>query len=120
MACVIEKLVTINFKIILSLHKHWRNHSPNRGVKELLRQVDYVFRYPLTYEELRALVGEVVAVVLQYIVCLLSEARAHIFEELHEELFRQLSESEINSLSWSAFQTWLTDILPKGVLPGSS
>ena len=94
--------MTINFEIILSLHKHGGNHSPYWCVKELLWQVNDVFRYPLTYEEVSAFIREVVAIMLQYIVCLLSEARAHISEELHEKFFGQLCESEVNRLCWLA------------------
>ena len=57
---------------------------------------------PLTYEEVSAFIREVVAIMLQYIVCLLSEARAHISEELHEKFFGQLCESEVNRLCWLA------------------
>jgi hypothetical protein len=90
---IVEELMAVDFEVVLGLHEHRCDHFTNGSVKELLRQINNVLWNSLSKQEVRTLVCEVVAIVLEDIVCLLSEARTHIFKELHKELLRQLCEA---------------------------
>ena len=98
LSSVIEYLVTIDFKIILSLHKHRRYHSSRRCIEELLRQIYNILRDTLSKQEMSTLISEIVAIVLQHIVGFLGEAGAYIPQKLHEKLLWQLCETEVDGL----------------------
>jgi len=114
--------MTLDFQVVLGLSQHRSNHLSQGSVQKFIGQVDDLFGYSVPNQELWTLIGEVVAIVLKYIVCSLSESRLDFFKEFHEELFRKFSEAKIDNFSGSPY-IWLTNLvafLPKGVRPGAS
>ena len=64
----IEQWVGILHQALLLLHHHWRNLLAHGRIQEFLRQVDDVFRNAFAKDHSCDLVGEVVAVMSEYII----------------------------------------------------
>ena len=78
MPSVIEHLMAADLQALLRLVKHGLQHPPERGIKGLLGQFNNILRDTLAYQEFSAFIREIVAVVLDQIVCGGSEARANV------------------------------------------
>lgn len=93
--------MALHLQVVLCLGKHGSDHLSERGIQEFIGQVYDFLGDPISYQELRALIREVVAVMLEHIVCSLSESRRDLSEEVHEEFFGQFRETKVHNLSWS-------------------
>jgi len=99
--------MTVHFEVILGLHKHRCYHSSNGSVNELFGQIYNILWNSLSKKKVSTLICEVVTVVLNHIIGLLSKARAHISQKLHEEFLWQLCKTKIDSLCRAAYHIWL-------------
>ena len=90
----VEKLVRALHEVVLHSLHHGRKRLAERSGKEFLWQVNYVFRDALTEHECGYLVREVITVVLEHIVSGLSVLVRDVLQELHEDLFRDLSAAQ--------------------------
>ena len=84
LASLIKQLMTLYLQIVLSLSKHGSDHLTERCVQEFIGQIYDLFGDPFADQELSTLIREVVAVMLEHIVCSLSKSRRHISKKLHE------------------------------------
>lgn len=71
--------MTINLKIVLHLLHHGTHHLAERGVQEHIGKIHYILRYTSSHQESSTLIGKVVTVMLENVICILSEAWAYFF-----------------------------------------
>ena len=98
-----KQLVGIQFEVVLHLTHQRCNLSTERSRKELFRKVDDIRGYTFSDQELRNLISEIVAVVLENIVSCFRVSWCNVFEQFHKHFLRYFCLSQVHLLSWLAY-----------------
>lgn len=112
----LENRVRSLHQVVLHAGQHRCELLSHRGVHEGLRQVNNFLWDSGSQQQLSALISKVVAVVGQYVVGGLGEARLKLQHKLHEHVLIDFGHSQVNRLCWLTCQTLTFAFsLPKGV-----
>lgn len=98
----IEKLMRVDSETILEGFHHWSKHFAHWSSQEFFALVDVFAGNSFAKQEFCAFIGEMIAIVFKDVVGVEAESIRDFFQKLHEHLFWNLSETNLNSSCWIA------------------